>query len=166
MTIIVERADNARRGLARGYRWQEYRIATVRFVLKEEFSATFNSSMKTCSTAMSKWESAVAAYVNRRADHLGLHIQGISAQLVEEPNESKVIEAALWGIKDPICVWSIWANLEGPVPEFKWSEQHIPLFNFWPRDLVGPTVSMPEIIDASKLSGYEQGRIITSELVQ
>ncbi len=82
MTIIVERADNARRGIARGYRWQEYRIATVRFVSRDCFSTLFGSSMKACSEAMSAWEGAVAGYINRRSDHLGLHIAGCSAQLV------------------------------------------------------------------------------------
>jgi len=166
MTIIVERADNARRAIARGYRWQEYRVATVRFVSKECFSTLFNTSMKACSEAMGAWEGAVAGYINRRSDHLGLHIANISAQLVEEPNESRIVEANLWRIKDPICVWSVWANLEGPVPEFKWSERFIPLFNFWPRDLGNPTSAMPEIIDASKLSAFEQGQIITSEAMQ
>ena len=112
MTIIVERADNARRGLARGYIWQEYRIATVRFISSEVFSSEFNTSMKECTAAMDAWELAVASYINRRAEKLGLHIQNISAQLVEEPNESKVVEATLWNIKQPICVWSIWGNLE------------------------------------------------------
>tara|TARA_Y100000310_G_scaffold336604_1_gene421614 strand:- start:714 stop:1214 length:501 start_codon:yes stop_codon:yes gene_type:complete len=166
MTIIVERADNARRGLSRGYKWQEYRIATVRFIPKDVFSSIFGSSMKTCSEAMDKWELSVASYINRRSDKLGLHIHAISAQLVEEPNESKVVESALWHIKKPVCVWSVWANLEGPVLEFKWSERFIPLFNFWPRDLVNPISAMPEIVDATKLSQYEQGHIISREAMR
>lgn len=156
--ISVERADNARRALSPGYEWQEYTVAALKVVDETSFLSVYNNRRKPMEEDMHKWEDAVKKYVNDRADQLGMWVGSMYAQLVEEPNESKVMEVLLWESRNACFVWSVWSRIFGPIPTEAWSGTAMPLFCFWPRE-AQMTGSIPEIVDASILSMNEKGML-------
>ena len=153
--IAIERADNARRKLSHGYEWQEYTIAALKVVDKTTFQTTHGSIKSNMEDEMGAWENAVKRYVNDKCDELGIWVGSMTAQMIEEPNESKLMEVYLWHARDAEFVWSVWAKLFGPVPSDAWSPVAMPLFRFWPRE-VHMEGQIPEIVDAAMLSILEQ----------
>lgn len=153
--ISIERADNARRKLSTGYKWQEYSVAALKVVDETSFQFEYGSNKRNMELAMHKWEDAVQLYINKRSNELGMWIGSIKAQLVEEPNESKSMELLLWESRKAQFVWSVWSKIFGPIPENAWSGNPMPLFKFWPRE-INMNGTIPEIVDASTLSSIEQ----------
>ena len=93
--IAIERADNARRKLSHGYEWQEYTIAALKVVDKTTFQTTHGSIKSNMEDEMGAWENAVKRYVNDKCDELGIWVGSMTAQMIEEPNESKLMEVYL-----------------------------------------------------------------------
>tara|TARA_R100001463_G_scaffold74303_2_gene128279 strand:- start:633 stop:1112 length:480 start_codon:yes stop_codon:yes gene_type:complete len=154
-SIKIERADNARRSLHKGYVWQPYRVAAVKTISKMAFEKMYNGRTSNLVESHREWENTVHSYICRRSDTLGLWVGGVVGQLVEEPNENKELEVIIWSSRDVHCVFSIWAILNGPVPSDNYNEEALPLFAFWPWELqrVG---GIPELVDANILTAREQ----------
>ena len=157
INTIVERADNARRKLSKGYRWQLYSVHAIKVISKDQFTTHFGSK-KAINEAHGKWEQDVQYYVNKRTENLGLWVGGVLGQLIEEPNESKKGEMFIWESRDAAFIFSMWAYVCGPVKETEWIEQSMPLFSFWPWE-IDRAGGIPEVVDASKLTLKEQGLI-------
>jgi hypothetical protein len=158
MGTIVERADNQRRRLAAGFKWQLYHVHAINVITKDDFATHYSNRAKEVRDHHEKWEEDMKNYVNRRSKNLGLWVGGVIGQLIEEPNEAKVGEVLIWESQDAAFIFSIWGYIYGPVKEGEWRESHSPLFGFWPWD-VKYFNGVPAVVDAKNLTLREQGLI-------
>lgn len=150
------KADQQMRQLKPGFAWQQFVVTSMRVISKQDFATEFDNNRKAVEGSMADWEQRIAAYIQRRVPQLGMTVVDISAQLIEEPDESKIIEICIWESHNCVFVWSIWANLLGPLPEgIVEPGRSLPLTAFWPRDcqMMG---GVTNIIDARHLSAREQ----------
>ena len=156
--IRIDKADNDRRTLARGYTWQDYIVSAVKRIRKQDFITLYNGKTADLKSAYDEWEQTVHRFIVGRSRQLGLWVGGAVGQLVEEPNESKLLEVYIWENGDTHCVFSIHGIVRGPVKQEEHVEKPMPLFGFWPWDIkkIG---DIPEVIDAAKLTAREQGII-------
>lgn len=154
--IRIDKAENEKRKLNRGFRWQSYAISAVRRITKEQFSSMYKNNMRDVEALYENWEGHVHSYIVRKSKELGLWVGGAVGQLVEEPNESKLLEVHIWNSANTHCVFSIHGILKGPVKEDEYVDKALPLFGFWPWDIhrIG---TIPEVVDASLLTMREQG---------
>lgn len=154
--IIVDKAYNDRRKLSKGFVWQSYRVGAVRRITKEQLQTIFSGKHSLVEQAYDEWERLVNTYVNKRCATLGLWVGGCVGQLVEEPNESKLVEKYIWESKDTHCVFSLYGLIKGAVKAHEYQDNVLPLFSFWPWEL-NTLGDVPEIVDAEKLTLREQG---------
>jgi hypothetical protein len=154
--IIIEKADNTRRRLNKGYKWQRYLVHCIRTISEDDFALHFQNRRRDMEEAEVKWEDAIKAYINRRCNELGLHVEGIVGHLVEEPNENKLVEAQIWKARQAAFVWVAFGIVQGPIEEKLWQEMPLPLFSFWPSE-ISHFGGAPEVVDATQLSRKEQG---------
>lgn len=147
------------RKLAPGYAWQPYAVVAVKPISAETHKTDYQSNRWNMNFAHDHWVDEMKAYINNKADELGLAVRRVTAQIVEEPNESKSVEMIYWTKHDCIFVWSVWADLAGPVPERMAHEHDLPLLNFWPGDLTFEK-DQCEVFDAASLTRREQTGIV------
>lgn len=157
-SVIIDKAYNDRRVLSKGFVWQGYRVGAVRRITKEQLQTVFGGKHSNVEAAYEDWEAKVNAYVNKRCATLGLWVGGCVGQLVEEPNESKLLEKYIWESKDTHCVFSLYALIKGAVKENEFQDNVLPLFSFWPWEL-NKLGDVPEVVDAEKLTLREQGKL-------
>ena len=142
------------RKLSRGYGWQQYVAMTVRFVNETDFSTNWKSFAE-MEAARAIWIDKISAFIYNRSKKLGLIVDKVTQQLIEEPNESKLLEVTMWEGANIKFVWSLWCDVRGPVPENLIKPNALPLVGFWPRE-VNYRGNVPEILDAEQLSALEQ----------
>ena len=151
--------NSSPRKLAKGFSWQPYAVVAVKPVSAKAHKEDYQSNRWNMEFAHDHWVDEMKAYINIRANELGMSETRIVAQIVEEPNESKSVEMIYWNKHNCIFVWSIWAYMNGPVPERMVNETALPLLNFWPSDLTFEK-DQCEVFDAASLTRREQTGII------
>ena len=145
------------RKLEKGFSWQEYKVFGTKPISKTYHHETHQSNRWNMLFEYEQWVNDMKAFINARAEELGLGVMKITAQLVEEPDESKILDVIYWNNHDCVFVWSVWVTLAGPVPTRLVREYELPLVNFWPQETqfykdIG-------IFDATQLTKKEQGLI-------
>lgn len=143
------------RKLKPGYDWQQYVAHTVVIISRADLKAWYGDSLANMKLAYEKWTDSVKAVIHNRAHDQGLEIVGIAAQLIETPNESKLVEKTLWVMKDAVAAFSAWAVLLGPVLASQVAPDPLPIFGFWPRENEMSQL-VPTTVDARKLTAMEQ----------
>ena len=143
------------RHLEPGWSWQEYYLQpAVRLMRKAYFDTDLQGSPSVLKDMYDVWVADVQAFIYRRAEHLGLEVEFLVAQLIEQPDESKAIEVLIWESHGLHCVFSLYGQLSGPIPEALRQPQPIYLPGFWPCEVevLGSAVG---IMDARVLSKLE-----------
>lgn len=143
------------RKLKPGYDWQQYVAHTVVIISRADLKSWYADNLDNMKAAYEKWLDSVKAVINARAHDQGLEIVGIAAQLIETPNESKLVEKTLWVAKDAVAAFSAWVVLLGPVRAVQVSPEPLPIFGFWPRENEMSQL-VPTMLDARKLTQMEQ----------
>jgi hypothetical protein len=112
------------RKLASGYGWQKYVAMTIRMVNGTDFAANWKSFSE-MEAARAVWIDKISAFIYNRSRKLGLIVDQVTQQLIEEPNESKMLEVKMWEGGDISClvplVWS-WPGPESMIrrTRFPW----------------------------------------------
>lgn len=135
-----------------GFEPQQYAIKAFRFITKEAYDTFLDGSM---SSHFDEWVDKINRFIYDRAERLGLDVDWVKAQLVEEPNEHRAIEAAVWEQRGAVAVWTVWAYLVGPVLAQDRQEAVLPLYGFWPNESLDIS-GCAEIFNAEMLSAAEQ----------
>ena len=88
--------NSSPRKLAKGFSWQPYAVVAVKPVSAKAHKEDYQSNRWNMEFAHDHWVDEMKAYINIRANELGMSETRIVAQIVEEPNESKSVEMNFW----------------------------------------------------------------------
>lgn len=153
-----------KRKLSPGYSWQKYAVKAIRFVTKEDADLKYDSKSGGITAGYNLWHADVTGFIRQRCGELGLEIEKILAQLIEEPNEDKSIEKLLWDQRQAVYIFSCWAHILGPVPSEIVQDTILPVLGFWPHESI-PHGAVAEIYDATVLTKHEQEIEIPQKIV-
>lgn len=143
------------RSVQPGWAWQEYYLQpAVRLIRKAYFDTELKGSPTALRELYDAWVADVQAYIYRRCEKLGLEVDALMAQRVEEPNESKLLEIQIWESHQLHCVFSIFGLVSGPILEAARQPYPIYLPGFWACE-VEALGSVVGIVDARSLSQAE-----------
>ena len=144
-----------RRGLPPNFDWQKYITKAIKFISVDDFSLLWNNNKSTMEATFNKWQDNVLKFLFKRTAKLGLEIDRVFVQLIEEPNDDKAIEVMVWENRKAVFVWAIWAYIRGPLPSAVIQPSPLPLVGFWPQDKMNGTTA--EIFNAEDLIKLENG---------
>lgn len=151
-----------KRTLAVGFAYQQYAVKSIRFISRTEFKEKYHESRQEMEAGFEEWSGKCCKYILSRAESLGLHVDRVFCNLVEEPDEDKAIAVRLWIERDAAWVWACWSYLEGPVPSAVKQEGVLPAFGFFPADRMLQNVvaeDTGDIFNVNTLLGMETGKV-------